>query len=38
MQQEGFVVGVETFVGAVIERLRAIRRLIGGIPIPIDGN
>jgi hypothetical protein len=37
MEQEGFVIGVKAFVGAIVERLRAIRRLKLHIPIAIDG-
>src|SRR5882757_10815212 len=37
MEQEGFVIGVKAFVRAVIERLRAIRRLKLHVPIAIDG-
>ena len=36
VEQEGFVVGVEAFVGAVVEGLRPIRRLELRIPVAID--
>ena len=36
VEQEGFVVGVKAFVGAIVERLRAIRRLVRSIPVAID--
>ncbi len=38
VQQEGFVVGVKAFVGAVVERLRTIRRLVLRIPVAVDGD
>jgi hypothetical protein len=37
MEEEGFVVGVKAFVGAIIESLRAIRRFVLHIPITING-
>jgi hypothetical protein len=37
VEQEGFVIGVKAFVGAIIERLRAIGRLKLHIGIAIDG-
>lgn len=36
VQQEGFVVGLKAFVGAIVERLRTIRRLELRIPVAID--
>ncbi|MGY4506134.1 hypothetical protein ACVWYH_010091 [Bradyrhizobium sp. GM24.11] len=36
VEQEGFVVGVKAFVGAVVERLRTIRRFELRIPVAID--
>jgi hypothetical protein len=38
VEEEGFVVGMKAFVGAIIESLRAIRRLKLHIPIAIDGD
>ena len=38
VEQEGFVVGLKAFVCAVVERLRAIGRLVRGIPVAIDGH
>jgi hypothetical protein len=37
MEQEGFVIRVETFVRAIVESLRAIGRCVSRIPLPIDG-
>jgi hypothetical protein len=37
MEQEGFVIGVKAFVRAIVESLRAIRRLVLHIPVAIDG-
>ena len=36
VQQEGLVVGVEAFVGAVVEGLRTVGRLVLRIPVAID--
>lgn len=38
VEQEGLVVGVEAFVGAVVECLRAIGRLEFRIPVAVDGD
>ncbi len=38
VQQEGLVVGVEAFIGATVQRLRAIGRLVGRILVAIDGH
>nr|WP_247554370.1 hypothetical protein [Bradyrhizobium sp. 138] len=36
VEQEGFVIGVKALVGAIVEGLRAIRRLELRIPVAID--
>lgn len=36
VEQEGFVVGVKAFVGAIVKGLRAIRRFELRIPVAID--
>ena len=36
VEEEGFVVGMKTFVGAIVQRLRPIRRLVHCIPVAID--
>src|SRR3984957_377397 len=38
VEQEGFVVRTKAFVRTVIERLRAISRLVRSIPVAIDGH
>ena len=38
MQQQIFIVGVKTIIGAVVERLRAIGRLVLHVLLPVDGD